>query len=93
MSDGWFPTLALTENSGRCQLALGGWVRGEGPNLQAAADDLVVELLAVLVVVRGSGFHPSTEVPLADLRMLDYLWRLGEIAAEGGDVREALFGS
>ena len=42
---------------------------------------------------RSSGIGPvSSEVPLPDLAMLEFLYELGQIAAADGDSRERLFG-
>jgi hypothetical protein len=40
-----------------------------------------------------SGFNISTEVPPLDLRWLDFVYQLGEIAAGGGDIRDRVFGA
>ena len=40
-----------------------------------------------------SGFTISSEVPPPDLRWLDFVYQLGEIAAAGGDIRDRLFGA
>ena len=87
----WMPSLTLTERAGRVELQLGGFVRGEGASLQDAADDLIRRLLGQVLAFRATGFRGSSEL-LPDLETLDYLHRLGEIAAAGGDIREHVFG-
>jgi hypothetical protein len=91
MKEEWTPELTVREVSGRCRLCLGGFVHGEGPTLQEAADDLVARLLALAMSLRSGGFRVSPEGPRIDLRWFDYLYELGTIAARGGDIRERVF--
>jgi hypothetical protein len=88
----WTPTLEVAAVAGGCRLCLGGYAYGEGETLQDAADDLVARLLNLAMCFR-SGFTTSTEVQPPDLRWLDFVYRLGEIAARGGDIREHLLGA
>jgi hypothetical protein len=88
----WTPPLEVAVVAGRCRLCLGGYAYGEGETLQDAADDLVARLLTFAMCFR-SGFTISSEVPPPDLRWLDFVYQLGEIAAAGGDIRDRLFGA
>ena len=63
-----------------------------GRHLQEAANDLVARLLNLIICVRTSGLSFSTECPPPDPRWLRYLWELGEIAKQGGDIRDRIFG-
>jgi len=84
------PSLTVTESAGCVRLHLGGLARGEGTSLQDAADDLVRRVLALVMALRSSGLTASGEL-MPDLRVIDYLHELGELAAAGGDVRTLLF--
>ena len=92
MSSAWTPTLYLHETAGRVRLSLSGLTHGDGPTLQEAADDLVARLLNVAFCFRASGFRLPTELGATDVRWLDYVWELGELAARGDDIRERVFG-
>jgi hypothetical protein len=92
MQERWTPPLEVSSVAGRCRLHLGVYAHGDGETLQDAGDDLVARLLALAICVR-SGFTASTEAPVRDLRWLNFLYELGEIAASGGDVRKRIFGS
>ncbi len=83
MRDDWMPDLQMDERGGRCRLSLGSWAYGEGESLQDAADDLVVRLGQVALSARRTGWRVTSETPLPDRRMLDFLWELGELAARG----------
>jgi hypothetical protein len=91
MQKSWTPPLEVSSVAGRCRLDLGGYLFGDGDTLQDAGDDLVARLLTLAVCFR-SGFAASTEAPALDLRWLDFVYELGEIAARGGDIRERIFG-
>jgi hypothetical protein len=43
------------------------------------------------LIVTESGFRVSSEAP-TDLETMDFLYKLGEIAAAGGDIRARVFG-
>jgi hypothetical protein len=87
------PPLEVHQVAGRVRLLLGALAYGEGATLQEAADDLVARVLVLVMAFRTSGIGPvSSEVPLPDLAMLEFLYELGEIAAADGDIRERLFG-
>jgi hypothetical protein len=85
------PSLTVTESAGSVRIQLGGFARGEGPSLQDAADDLIRHLLGLVLAFRSSGFRASSEV-WPDLETMSFLYELGEIAAEGGDMRTRVFG-
>jgi hypothetical protein len=92
MTERWTPALSVQDVAGRCRLCLGGQVHGEGATLQEAADDLVRRLLAQAMSLRSeTGFHVSPDVPGVDLRWFEFLYELGAIAAEGGDIRKRVF--
>jgi hypothetical protein len=84
--------LTVQESPGRVRLCLGGLAHGDGSTLQDAADDLVQRLLSYAMVFRASGFRPSLDMAPPDLATTDFLNRLGEIAATGGDIRSHLLG-
>ena len=85
------PSLTVTESGGLVRLQLGGLVRGEGPSLQEAADDLIHRLLGLVIAFRSHGFRVSCECR-PDLETMDFLFELGELAASGGDIRARVFG-
>ena len=84
--------LTVQESPGRVRLCLGGLAHGDGSTLQDAADDLVQRLLSYAMAFRASGFRPSLEMAPPDLATMDFLYRLGEIAATGGDIRSHVWG-
>jgi hypothetical protein len=87
------PTLEVRQVAGRVRLLLDALAYGEGATLQEAADDLVARVLVLVMAIRSSGIGPiSSEVPLPDPALLDFLYELGDVAAAGGDIRERLFG-
>ena len=92
--DGFRPSLHVDEIGGRVRLRLAGLGRGEGATLQEASDDLLNRLLVIAMALRSGGVRLGcSDVPAPDLATLDFLYRLGEIAALGGDVREYVFGA
>jgi hypothetical protein len=93
VDDRWTPSLLLRERDGRCLLSLGGVARGEGDTLQVAADDLIARLLDIALRLRASGITVTSELGPPDTRMLDFLWSVGELAAQGGDVRGYVLGT
>ena len=91
--DEFTPSLHVQETGERVRLWLGGLVCGEGVTLQAAADALVDRLVVMAEGLRTGAMRlGTTEVHPPDLATMDFLYRLGEIAANGGNVRERLFG-
>jgi hypothetical protein len=92
MADRWSPPLELRECGDRCRLWLGGWAYGEGETLQQAGDALVARVRDVAVRIRRSGLRYPAELGRPDVRELEYLWELGEMAARGDDLRERVLG-
>ena len=88
MSEGWTSPLRLDETGSGCRLTLVGLAHGNGETLQEASDDLIGRLLKV----RSSGFTVPGELGPPDLRLLDFIWELGELATRGDDMRERVFG-
>jgi hypothetical protein len=86
------PALRVSEIGGRVRLGLDGFGDVEGDTLQEAADELVTRLLSISMVIRSGGVGPLCSECCPDLALLDFVWRLGELAAAGGDPRELLFG-
>jgi hypothetical protein len=84
------PPLKITEAGGRVRLELGEFARGEGSSLQEAADDLIWRLLDLALALRSRGCTASTELT-TNLEAMNLLHELGEIAAEGGDIRPHVF--
>jgi hypothetical protein len=62
----------------------------EGPTLQEAADALVANMVRIAAAVYTGGLASTELAP--DLTALDFIWKLGEHVAAGGDPREFLFG-
>jgi hypothetical protein len=92
MQESWAPPLEVSSVGGRCRLHLGRYAHGDGETLQDAGDDLVARLLHLAIAFR-TGFSASTETPPLDLRWLNFVHELGEIAARGEDIRKRIFGS
>jgi hypothetical protein len=86
------PALTVREHAAGVRLHLGSVAHGDGPSLQAAADDLVGRVLAIGRALRTTGFSVAPEAP-CDVAALSLLCELDEIAAAGGDVRARLFGA
>jgi hypothetical protein len=84
------PALTISEAGGHIRLQLGTVAHGEGSTLQEAADDLICAILRVVMAFCASGFRVCPELR-PDLETLDFLYRLGEIAASGEDIREHVF--
>jgi hypothetical protein len=93
MDELWLPALRLHESGGRCRLTLVGVTHGDGETLQAAADDLVVRVLHLVAAIRASGLRIPGELGPPDLRVVSFLYELGEMAARGEDIRDRLFGA
>jgi hypothetical protein len=86
------PSLQISEHDGRVRLGLDGVSYAEGETLQEAADELVRRMLVIATAFRTSAIGPMSSECGPDLRLLDFIWRLGEVAASGGDVRDFLLG-
>jgi hypothetical protein len=87
------PSLRISEHEGRVRLGLEGFSDVEGETLQEAADALVAYILQVATALRAAGVGPIYSECCPDLALLDFVWRVGEWAAEGGDPRQLLFGT
>jgi hypothetical protein len=86
--------LEFRQVGGRCRLSLGGYAYGDGSTLQEAADDLVARLLTLALGFRSStGFVYSSEMPPPDVRWLEFLYELEEMARRGEDIRPRVFGA
>lgn len=88
----WTPPLRISEHEGRVRLGLEGFGDVEGATLQDAADELVAYLLRVAMAFRAEGIGPLYSECRPDPALLDFVWRLGDLAAGGGDPRDLLFG-
>jgi hypothetical protein len=88
----WTPPLRLHDGDGSCRLALVGVATGRGDTLQEAADDLVFNVLNLVAAFRATGARIPGELGPPDLRVLSFLYEIGELAARGRDIRERLFG-
>lgn len=88
----WTPELHFRTMGGRCRLWLGSYVYGDGDTLQEAADDLVARTLLMAQHMRGgAGYRFSSELPPPDVRWLELLYEVGEMARRGEDIRARLF--
>ena len=92
MSACWTPSLTVRPVGRRCRLCLDGLAWGDGDTLQEAADDLICRLRTVALGLRANGWHVPAEFGPPDVRMLTFLWEIGEMAARGEDVRERVLG-
>lgn len=84
--------LTISERDGRVRLGLGDLSYAEGSTLQEAADELVHRLLVIAMAFREDGVGRLSSECGLELPVLDFIWRLGEVAASGGNIREFLFG-
>ena len=88
----FIPELQIQEVGGRVRLSLGGLGHAEGATLQEAGDELVRKMHAMALAFRASGLGPVYPGCTPDLGVIDFIWRLGEVAAAGGDIRDLLLG-
>ena len=72
------------------RLGFEGFSHVEEPTLQEAADALVATMVRIAAAVYTGG--PASTELAPDLTALDFIWKLGEHVAAGGDPREFLFG-
>ena len=86
------PPLQISERDGRVRLSLGGLSYAEGETLQEAADELVRRMLVIAMAFQNGGVGPQCSECCPDVSLMDFIWRLGEVAASGGDIRDFLFG-
>jgi hypothetical protein len=90
----WSPPLHQRESNGRCRLWLANYLCGDGITLQEAGDDLVGRLRTIALQARdGAGPRWTRAVGPVDLRWFAFLHELGELAADGADIRPRVFGS
>jgi hypothetical protein len=92
MSECWTPTLTAREVGHRCRLSLDGVCWGDGDTLQEASADLVARLRSIALSLRSNGWNMPAELGPPDLRVLSFLWELGEMAARGEDIRDRVLG-
>lgn len=90
--DVWTPALRISEIGGRVRLGFDGFSDVEGETLQDAADALVARLLQIAIALRSGGWGYLSSECAPDPDLLGFVWRLGDLAAAGGDPRELLFG-
>jgi hypothetical protein len=88
MTDAWTPELQLQAKSDHCQLHLVGVTYGNGATMQDASNDLLARLFDLATTVRSGQYRPTSEFGVPDLRAMDFLWEIGELAARGGDIRQ-----
>lgn len=87
------PPLHISEVDGCVRLGVDGLGYVEGRTLQEAGEALVVRLLEVAMALRAGGLGPVRSECCHDPELLEFVWRLGDHAAAGGDPREFLFGA
>jgi hypothetical protein len=92
MDGAWMPPLVVQKQGGGCRLRLANDAWGDGPTLQEAADDLVARVVRHATALRAGGSTCSKELGPPDLRWLDFLYEVGELAASGSDVRQRIVG-
>jgi hypothetical protein len=88
----WSPSLRIAERDGRVRLGLEGFSDVEAETLQEAADALVDYVVQVATAFRSGGVGPVYTECSPDPALLDFVWRIGEVANAGGDPRDLLFG-
>ena len=87
------PMLWVDEiDGGRVRLGLDGFLSAEGATLQEAADELVWKTLDAVMAFQSRGISGLAAVGRPRMELVSLLWELAEIAADGGDIRERLFG-
>ena len=45
----------------------------------------------MVMVIRSAGLRISAELGPPDLRLVQFLWEIGELAAHGEDIRDRVF--
>jgi hypothetical protein len=86
------PSLGISETDAGVRLELEAITSAHGATLQDAADELVRKLLEIVMAVRIDGVCGGPELRVAPA-LLRYLWKLGAVAAAGGDLRDVIFGT
>jgi hypothetical protein len=90
MGNPWTPALVIQDHGGRCRLRLGGDAWGDGATLQEAADDLVARVMRQAMALRTGRLTCPKEIGSPNLRWLDFLYEVSDIAVRGGDVRQRI---
>ena len=93
MPGSWTPTLRLHDHAGGCRLSLDGLACGYGDSMQDAADDLVATVRTMALGIRRGGLRVAPDAGALDMRLLEFMWELGELAARGGDIRGRVLGT
>jgi len=88
----WNPELSVTETPAGCRLSLHGHVHGEGPTLQAAADQLVARVLDAALALRRYGAYWRPLFAPRDPHWIEFLHDVSAVSAEGGDARACVLG-
>ncbi|HEU0241952.1 MAG TPA: hypothetical protein VKB59_08475 [Micromonosporaceae bacterium] len=91
MTEAWTPELRLRTSADRCQLRLVGVTYGNGATMQEASNDMLARLFDLAMTVRDGRYRPMSELGAPDPRVLSFLYEIGEIAANGGDIRQRVF--
>jgi len=86
------PALSVRETAGRCHLTLAGLTYGVGLSLQEAAVPLIARLSGIAIRARSSGIRHASELGPPDRNVHEFIWELGELAAQGEDIRPRVFG-
>ena len=86
------PPLRLSEIDDRVRLGLDGFGYVEGATLQEAADRLVGRLLEIAIALRATAVGPFHPECCPDPAHLEFIWKLDDLAAAGGDPRTLVFG-
>lgn len=92
MEQGWTPEVELRAEAGICRLSLVGVTYGNGATLQEASNDLLVRLFDMAVAFRDGRHRVPMEAGRQWTEVMEFLWEIGEIAAQGGDIRGRVFG-
>jgi hypothetical protein len=92
VTEHWTPELQLHSKAGGCRLTLIGITYGNGPDLQAASNDLLTRLFDMAVGLRAGQFRPSGDLGPPDPQLITFLWEIGEIIGRGGNIRDCVFG-
>jgi len=88
----WSPELELDVRADGCRLALVGVTHGSGPTLQEAGNDLLDRLFGISVAVRRSAGRRPPVRGVHRPEVWLWLWRTGDVALRGGDLRAHVFG-
>ena len=75
------------------RLGFEGFGHVEEPTLQEAADALVAHMVRIAAAVYTGGVGPASTELAPDLAALDFIWKLGEHVAAGGDPANSCSGA